>query len=143
MYKRCPICNYPLYSFSHEPMEDQYFIDCYKCGEFSFVRSIKPGIYKEYSKSRISNLSGWVREHQHYEFDTKNIIQMLESQPLTTVEKSSKLFKYLIKEYPTPGTRIPFGLSTLATVIREQANQLHTVTLPPKVAPVSKFELSI
>lgn len=109
----CPICKSPTKKEGPLDGRDANYYYCYRCGEYMLSRTVVAMIKQDMTQTQITNISGWIREHQKEMIGSIDYKKLLLIDTPTVDEKSRKLFNYLTNKYPIAGQKIDIDLHNL------------------------------
>ena len=113
-YQKCPICGSPQIP---SQLTDGILVDCSRCGKYKISETAiatKP----KCNDIQIANLSGWLRERQLHEIDSKQWEQLLTIKTPTVGEKAIKLLRYIAIKTPIPGKGYNLSNYSLRNILK-------------------------
>jgi hypothetical protein len=124
----CPICNSNAAPVALDALEENWQINCLRCGQFRYTQPFaetRPNL----TPSQVGTISGWVREHQNAQLGAGNWASLTALRTPSIGEKADKLLQFLARQFPNAGQAITFNpspeiLSTLWAVNDAEANYL-------------------
>ena len=116
--ENCPVCKSPIQlDFSNNSRN----IICLRCGQFSIDDRAHTKIVRHYENNpddtKISNLSGWVRENQKVNINLDDVERLVNLTTPSVDEKAQKLLKYLAKEFKIAGDNLRFNIGSLSGIL--------------------------
>lgn len=111
-YQKCPICQSPSIISGLPDGGDGLRIECFRCGNYIISDSAFTE-RKDFSNVQIANISGWLRQNQGEQINTRTLERFAKLITPNIIDKSIKLLKHIAKERPTPGQWIQIDFQSI------------------------------